>query len=131
MTIEDNVNLKGFSDDDVVSLSSKLYRVENVKISLNKFLQSQDGQSASYNLQQTFKKNGIETDAQMTLFLCTQGADSEILKVASNGWKKGKLKINVSLEFIPDEPEIQEKPESTEYKSPLDEIRNHPSFPNS
>ena len=107
MTIEDNVNLKGFSDDDVVSLSSKLYRVENVKISLNKFLQSQDGQSASYNLQQTFKKNGIETDAQMTLFLCTQGADSEILKVASNGWKKGKLKINVSLEFIPDEPEIQ------------------------
>ena len=67
----------------------------------------------------------------MTLFLCTQGADSEILKVASNGWKKGKLKINVSLEFIPDEPEIQEKPESTEYKSPLDEIRNHPSFPNS
>ena len=131
MTIEDNVNLKGFSDDDVVSLYSKLYRVENVKISLNKFLQSQDGQSASYNLQQTFKKNGIETDAQMTLFLCTQGADSEILKVASNGWKKGKLKINVSLEFIPDEPEIQEKPESTEYKSPLDEIRNHPSFPNS
>jgi hypothetical protein len=131
MTIEDNVNLKGFSDDDVVSLSSKLYRVENVKISLNKFLQSQDGQSASYNLQQTFKKNGIETDAQMTLFLCTQGADSEILKVASNGWKKGKLKINVSLEFIPDEPEIQEKSESTEYKSPLDEIRNHPSFPNS
>ena len=131
MTIEDNVNLKGFSDDDVVSLSSKLYRVENVKISLNKFLQSQDGQSASYNLQQTFKKNGIETDAQMTLFLCTQGADSEILKVASNGWKKGKLKINVSLEFIPDEPEIQEKPESTEYKSPLDEIRNHHSFPNS
>lgn len=131
MTIEDNVNLKGFSDDDVVSLSSKLYRVENVKISLNKFLQSQDGQSASYNLQQTFKKNGIETDAQMTLFLCTQGADSEILKVASNGWKKGKLKINVSLEFIPDEPEIQEKPESSKYESPLDEIRNHPSFPNS
>jgi hypothetical protein len=131
MTIEDNVNLKGFSDDDVVSLSSKLYRVENVKISLNKFLQSQDGQSASYNLQQTFKKHGIETDAQMTLLLCTQGADSEILKVASNGWKKGKLKINVSLEFIPDEPEIQNEPESNEYKSPLDEIRNHPSFPNS
>ena len=41
-------------------------------------------------------------------------------KILSPGktWRKGTIKI--SLEFIPDEPE-----------SPLDEIRNHPSFPNS
>lgn len=36
----------------------------------------------------------------------------------NKSWRKGKIKI--SLEFISDEPE-----------SPLDEIRNHPSFPKS
>jgi hypothetical protein len=97
----------------------------------NKFLQNNDRTSASHALWSTFSNNGITADLNEVLLLLTNSIDSEILKIASNGWKKGKLKINVSLEFIPDEPEIQEKSESTEYKSPLDEIRNHPSFPNS
>ena len=54
-----------------------------------------------------------------------EGLECEILKLGSNNWKKGKVRINISLEFCPDEPEI------SEYESPLDEIRNHPSFPNS
>lgn len=39
----------------------------------------------------------------------------EILKAGSQGWQKGKLQINVTLEFIPDEPESE--------ASPLDDIR--------
>ena len=54
-----------------------------------------------------------------------EGLKCEILKLGSSKWKKGKVRINISLEFCPDESEI------SEYKSPLDEIRNHPSFPNS
>ncbi|MDJ0904189.1 MAG: KGK domain-containing protein [Xenococcus sp. MO_188.B8] len=44
------------------------------------------------------------------------GEDCEILKAGSAGWQKGKmkLKINVILEFIPDEPQPE---------SPLDDIR--------
>ena len=42
-----------------------------------------------------------------------EGKKCEILQ-AGKGWQKGKLKINVTLEFIPDEPEET---------SPLDEVR--------
>jgi hypothetical protein len=35
----------------------------------------------------------------------TNDIDCEILKVGSNSWQKGKFKINVSIEFISDEPE--------------------------
>lgn len=40
-----------------------------------------------------------------------EGVDCEMLKPGSN-WKKGKLKIRISIEFYPDRPE-----------SPLDDIR--------
>ena len=47
--------------------------------------------------------------------LFEEGQECEILKAGSSGWQKGKLKINVTLEFIPDEPELE--------KSPLDDVR--------
>ncbi|MEO1692215.1 MAG: KGK domain-containing protein [Cyanobacteria bacterium J06631_6] len=45
------------------------------------------------------------------------GEKCEILRANSLGWQKGimKIKINVSLEFVPDEPE--------ETASPLDDVR--------
>ena len=45
-----------------------------------------------------------------------KGVDCELLEPGKN-WKKGKVKINIQLEFIPDEPEINE------IESPLDDIR--------
>jgi hypothetical protein len=134
MTVENNnVDLKGCSDDDVISLSRKFYKVENIKTGLNNFLfeESNNMSSASHNLSNIFKSAGISINSDESLALLTNGTDSEILKVASNGWKKGKLKLKMTIEFIPDEPEIQDESESNQYISPLDEIRNHPSFPNS
>jgi hypothetical protein len=32
-----------------------------------------------------------------------KGEECEILRAGSTGWQKGKIKINVTLEFIPDE----------------------------
>ena len=45
------------------------------------------------------------------------GEECEILKADSLGWQKGKikLKVNFTLEFVPNEPEIE--------KSPLDDVR--------
>ena len=52
------------------------------------------------------------------------GENCEILKASSPGWQTGKmkLKINVTLEFIPDEPEE---------KSPLDDVRQELNKDNS
>lgn len=44
-----------------------------------------------------------------------EGEECEILRASSSGWQKGKIKIKVTLEFIPDEPE--------EINSPLDDVR--------
>jgi hypothetical protein len=123
--MEYNSYLKECRNDDVISLSNKLYKLEDLKRGLNDYLEKQDNYSASYGLSSKLTNSGIAINKEEALLLLTEGTDSEILKITSNGWQKGKLKINVSIEFIPDEPEI------SEYQSPLDEIRNHPSFPNS
>ncbi len=57
-----------------------------------------------------------------------QGVNCEILKPGNTNWKKGKIKINISLEFCPDEPEIEEVTQSNDAEinqtsSPLDDIR--------
>lgn len=44
-----------------------------------------------------------------------EGVNFQILKAGSSGWQKGKIKVSVTLEFIPDELE--------EEKSPLDDVR--------
>ena len=51
-----------------------------------------------------------------------EGKKCEILQAGSQGWQKGKIKINVTLEFIPDE---------SEEKSPLDDVRQELNKDNS
>ena len=57
-----------------------------------------------------------------------QGVRCEILKPGNKSWKKGKVRINISFEFCPDEPEIEEIIQSNDVEinqaeSPLDDIR--------
>jgi len=57
-----------------------------------------------------------------------QGVDCEILSPGKNGWQKGKVRIKITLEFCPDEPEVPETPASNnseinQKELPLDDIR--------
>jgi len=57
-----------------------------------------------------------------------QGVECEMLKPGSKGWLKGKLRIKFSLEFCPDESDVEETlasnhPEINQSESPLDDIR--------
>lgn len=47
----------------------------------------------------------------------TEGYAAEVLDVGGSSWRKGRVKINISLEFIPDELE------EVIIESPLDDIR--------
>ena len=54
------------------------------------------------------------------------GLELEVLRLDAKGWKKGKVRF--SLEFCPDEPDIEEIPvnsqlEINQVESPLDKIR--------
>ena len=85
MAIEDNFYLSGCSDDDVISLYGKFYKVEALKAELNKFLVSTNTVSASHSLSETLKFSDIKMPPHQALALIVDGTESEILKVASSG----------------------------------------------
>ncbi|MEB3249268.1 MAG: KGK domain-containing protein [Merismopediaceae bacterium] len=117
MAIAYNPYLQSCRDDDVITLSNKLYKLGDVKENLNDFFESDQYNHAPDNLRDHFRAGSIEINTNTAVKLLTEGIECEILKIASEGWKKGKLKIKISLEFIPDPAD------PSEYQSPLDEIR--------
>ncbi|GET42167.1 KGK domain-containing protein [Microseira wollei] len=42
--------------------------------------------------------------------IAPNGLHCEILRIGSKGWQKGRIRVKVTLEFIPDEPEVEETP---------------------
>ena len=54
----------------------------------------------------------------------SQGVPCEVLRLDAKGWRKGKVRL--AIEFLPDELEVEETPETNEIEqpeSPLDDLR--------
>jgi hypothetical protein len=54
----------------------------------------------------------------------SQGVPCEVLRLDAKGWRKGKVRL--AIEFLPDEPEVEEIPATNEIEqpeSPLDDLR--------
>jgi hypothetical protein len=113
MDLEYNDYVKNLRDDDILEQNDKVFKFDQVKKTLQTAFDSVIP-SALIN-HNTSQKVDIYARSQNHWF--SEGVDCRILKAGSNGWQKGKLKLKVTIEFIPDEPEIPE------YQSPLDEIR--------
>jgi hypothetical protein len=117
----DPMEIKNCADDDVLSFQDETCK-------FNRFRQEawQSLTTNSRNItKQLNEQLGVRyLDIGHQLF--TQGKECEILK-PGKGWQKGKIRIKLTIEFCPDEPEPvednghQETNNSTE--SPLDEIR--------
>jgi len=55
---------------------------------------------------------------------CGEGVECEALKIDGKGWRKGKVRL--ALEFCPEQPEVEEIPQTNgivEPESPLDDLR--------
>ena len=104
--------LKDCNSRDVIASSSKSLLYINRLCDL--VLSSLDSNTKN-NLANSIKRK-IASQWKPELWLY-DGEECEILKANSLGWQKGKikLKVNLTLEFIPNEPEIE--------KSPLDDVR--------
>jgi hypothetical protein len=103
---EDVISLEENSPDNVVMYNHTL-KVKNI---IDYCLQQILGVSEFKQLQENsyYKPRAKWID---------EGVECEVLNLGANQWKKGKVRIKISFEFCPDEPEI------SEYESPLDEIR--------
>jgi len=128
MTEEENLFLQNCSDDDALAFSSGMFKAGKLREKLWTVFKSP---IASY-IYTSLKEQGIEINpgyihrSLATWSWFKQGIDCEILRVGSQGWQKGKVKLRVCLEFIPDEPEdcqTDELGKAIENKSVLDDIR--------
>lgn len=124
---EDNLSLQNCSDDDALAFDSGMFKAGKIREKLWYVLKG----SISSNLYASLKEHSIDINpGYMNRSMATwkwfqQGIDCELLRIGAQGWKKGKLKLKVCLEFIPDEPDVCDlsNAENSENKSVLDDIR--------
>jgi hypothetical protein len=131
--MEYNSYLQECGDDGVISFSSQIYKIGKIKQALDQAfggkvphvliesLESQGIQEA-----RIYRRSGGGNPNEANYYWFREGKDCEILRIGSNGWQKGKLRIKVSLEFCPDEPEVEEivaNEEIVPTESPLDDLR--------
>ncbi|MEG4055384.1 MULTISPECIES: KGK domain-containing protein [unclassified Microcoleus] len=133
--MEDKFDLHNCGNDDALSFRNAMLKVENIKETVNNVLPENElGETLNKSLKEQNLNISVPFDHRQKRFSYEnwfgQGIDCEILRVGAQGWKKGKmkLKLNVTIEFCPDEPEFEETPENNESEtskldSPLDDLR--------
>ena len=110
------IDSEGKQKDSVISFTSPLMlKIDNLMTALRQAMRDNILDSLCHKLEH---RGCLPNDKRWF----TTGIDCEILNTDGKGWKKGKVIIQVSLEFQPDEPEI-EAIENSNSESSLDDIR--------
>ena len=135
INMEDKFDFHNCGNEDALSFGNAMLKVEKLKETVNGVLPENGlGETLNRSLSQQKLDIDVGLTTDQTRYLYEkwfgEGIDCEILRVGANGWKKGKikLKLNVTIEFCPDEPEFEETPENNESEtskpeSPLDDLR--------
>ncbi|BBD58183.1 hypothetical protein NIES2109_09540 [Nostoc sp. HK-01] len=81
------------NDDDVIEVGDNTYKISRLKFGLNQ----SSNQSLAQKLQQELHHERIQLSS-VNMF-SQQGINCKILTLGSKCWKKGKLKVSLSIEF--------------------------------
>ncbi len=100
-----NFQLQGLDKNDVVDFNGDTYRIQKIIDSLSEQVRNQLGQSLHHQL----SRQGIQIHQYASCF--TSGVDCQVLRVDRPNWQKGKFKLHISMEFIPEDPELENKSE--------------------
>ncbi len=123
--MENWINLIDFNEDDVFSFP-ELFKVDKIKKAVNEVSRTDSVvQALSYSLSSKGVSINNINNLRPQKVLLDKGIDCEILRIGAKGWKKGRLrlKLQVSVEFCPDEPDAEETGEISQPDSPLDDLR--------
>ncbi|MEH2420995.1 MAG: KGK domain-containing protein [Nostoc sp.] len=111
------------NNGDVFDFGDNTYKIA-------KFQQAMDTSSNSMlenALNQELSRQGIKIKQSPNENWFQKGIYCEILTLGSQSWKKGKVKIKISVEFYVEEQDVQiinsNNSEITEPESPLDDLR--------
>ena len=133
--MEDKFDLHNCGNEDALSFPMAMLKIEKLKETVNRVLPEYElGETLNNSLKEQNLNIGLPFDTRQKRFSYEkwfgEGIDCEILRVGAQGWKKGKmkLKLHVTIEFCPDEPQVEETPENNESEtsqpeSPLDGLR--------
>jgi hypothetical protein len=106
------------NDNDIISFNDDhIYKFSKLNKVLNLALNQKVANQIMYEMRNRHVKIFQDNQQFINNSLFTEGIDCEIMTTEKKGWIKGKCRLNVTLEFCEDEPEIKE------YESPLDEFR--------
>jgi hypothetical protein len=117
-TSEQWFRLLQVGDDDVLNLGGGLYKGEKLKISIDCCL----GQKIR-ELNAAMQSQSVLIHTQGEWF---GGIPCELLGTSGKGWEKGKIKMKVTVEFVPDideVPEIDRSDSTSNSNASLDDIR--------
>lgn len=132
--MENNYYLQDCNDDDVLSFGEDTYKVGKFKKAINGAF----GNNLGYQLNEQLRSyHGIKIDGSILTPQWVDepyarwfgdGIDCEILNLGSTSWKKGKVRIKVSVEFYVEEQEDSQTIgsdalEISPPESPLDDLR--------
>ncbi|MEH1852434.1 MAG: KGK domain-containing protein [Nostoc sp.] len=120
--IQDEFKQIECNDGDVLDFGDNIYKVAKLK-------QAMDTSSNSHLaniLNEELRRKGVDINNSLVNLFQT-GIDCKILILGSQSWKKGKVKIQISVEFYVEEEDIQitnsNNSKITEPESPLDDLR--------
>lgn len=114
--------LPDFGNNDVISFSSCMHKVGKFRAAVDTTFA---GNKIVYDVSNALQsKVGISS-----LDWFDEGVSCEILRLGSQSWRKGKLRITINVEFCPDQPIIEQKTvskqiEINQSESSLDDIRH-------
>ena len=113
--------------DSVISIDNIIFKIDLLIKIANEVLQDKGMSMIKSRLSNSWQG---ELSVDSTTDWTGNGVQAELLRPNGTGWKKGKARIRVILEFYPDEPDEEElssqQTDSIE-ASPLDDIRQNMS----
>lgn len=112
--MENNLPIIGFEGEDVIAFGKQMYKVEHIASALTR----QIGGSIANSINAVINKSDGITIPQQAF---TGGYACEVLGAHSKGWKKGKFKVKLEIEFVPDQ--LEEIGNDEPSKSDLDALR--------
>lgn len=114
--MEYNYYLQNCSNDDVIQFSNSIHKIGQLKTAMELAINNENKLPST--LYSALREQGIiSVNLAPTQKMLGDGLDAEVLKIGAKGWQKGKIRVKISVEFEPEEPETNEP------ESPLDDLR--------
>lgn len=113
--------LKDEDKDGVIAFRQSMFKLSDFLTTIKQAFQSKGLEELANKLS---NRGGVPVWKDNKHLWLGDGIEAEILRLNGKGWQKGKIRIKLTLEFCPDEPELKETAAAnTEPESPLDDLR--------